>query len=42
MRVQQNRGLVTERSGTPGRAKPGESNALAEGILPDQGVCLEL
>jgi hypothetical protein len=26
----------------PGRAKPDQSNALAEGILPDQGVCLEL
>jgi hypothetical protein len=33
---------VTERSGTPGRVKPDQSNALAEGILPDQGVCPEL
>jgi len=24
------------------RQQPDQSNALAEGILPDQGVCLEL
>jgi len=32
-------------TGTPGRLPrqaPDKSNALAEGILPDQGVCLEL
>ena len=31
-----------QRCGTPGRAKPDMSNALAEGISRDQGVCLEL
>jgi hypothetical protein len=34
--------MIWHGSGTPGRAKPDKSNALAEGFLPDQGVSLEL